>query len=91
MHFCSCEKEAITITRYGFWPATPEQPKVAFEIDFMELATVLQLESHLPIRSFCDALQFMNRFRIHDVKQVRYFCSFRPLSGFERWIFFIFI
>lgn len=72
MQFCRCEKEAVTIVRYGFWPATPDLPKVAFEIDFMELSTVLQLESQLPIRSFCDALGYMNRCRIHDVKQVRH-------------------
>ena len=63
--------------RFGFWPATPEKPVVAFHLDFMELVTVLQIESQLSVKSLCDALQYMRHFRIDDVKEVSmYFFKF---------------
>lgn len=34
---CEHEPEAITLIRNGFWPSTPKQPQVAFDIQFMTL------------------------------------------------------
>ncbi|KAL3884204.1 hypothetical protein ACJMK2_030423 [Sinanodonta woodiana] len=70
VQFCQCEKEAVTILRYGLWPATPELPKVAIHIDLMEQATMLQLEGQLSLRAFCDALSSMNKYQIHDLREV---------------------
>ncbi|KAL3868130.1 hypothetical protein ACJMK2_040966 [Sinanodonta woodiana] len=70
VQFCHCEKEAVTILRYGLWPATPELPKVAIHIDLMEQATMLQLEGQLSLRAFCDALSSMNKYQIHDLREV---------------------
>ncbi|XP_061170780.1 uncharacterized protein LOC133180253 [Saccostrea echinata] len=65
MQFCKCEKESITLVRYRLWPSSPETPRVAFDFKLMELAVVLQLEGHLSLKSFCDAIiQSQNGFPV---------------------------
>ncbi|XP_076079987.1 uncharacterized protein LOC143050754 [Mytilus galloprovincialis] len=59
IQLCRCETAAATLVRYNLWPATPSNPKIAFDIRFMELLSVLHLECHLPTKSFCDALGFL--------------------------------
>ena len=56
---CRCEDPANTLLRYNLWPATPTSPKVAFDVRFMEMLSVLQLECHLPAKTFCEALGCM--------------------------------
>ena len=36
----------------------------------MEMITVLQLESQLSVKSFCEALEYSHRLRIDNVKEV---------------------
>ena len=69
--FCSCERETLTLLRYGLWAATPEKPVVAFSLEYMELITVLQLESQLSVKSFCEAMECIQNMRINDVKEVQ--------------------
>ncbi|XP_063431701.1 uncharacterized protein LOC134714389 [Mytilus trossulus] len=59
IQLCRCETAAATLVWYNLWPATPSIPKIAFDIRFMELLSVLHLECHLPTKSFCDALGFI--------------------------------
>ncbi|KAJ8308987.1 hypothetical protein KUTeg_013861, partial [Tegillarca granosa] len=40
MEFCKCEKEAVTVIRYGMWPSSPDIPKVIFQRELVEMATV---------------------------------------------------
>lgn len=65
MKFCKCEMESVTLVRYRLWPSTPEAPRVAFDVKLMEMAVVLQLEGHLSLKSFCDAIvQSQNGFPV---------------------------
>lgn len=41
---CEHEPEAITLISNGFWPSTPKQPQVAFDLGFMNLLQHLFLE-----------------------------------------------
>ncbi|XP_071140726.1 uncharacterized protein [Mytilus edulis] len=60
IQLCRCEDPAVTFLRYSLWPATPTSPKIGFDLRFMELLSVLQLECCLPAKSFCDALDTMH-------------------------------
>lgn len=53
------EEPCLTLIGYGMWPATPKEPKVAFDMHLMELAEVLFLECRLSTKQFCNALKWM--------------------------------
>ncbi|KAH3804571.1 hypothetical protein DPMN_132858 [Dreissena polymorpha] len=48
--FCPCEESALTFIRYNLWPALPTNPKTGFDLRFMELLNILQLECHMPAK-----------------------------------------
>ncbi|KAK6187290.1 hypothetical protein SNE40_005353 [Patella caerulea] len=64
INFCPCEDAALTLLRFGLWPATPSAPRVAFDVELMELLSVLQLECQTSTKSFCEALKRQSFFRI---------------------------
>lgn len=53
------EEPSLTLIDYGMWPATPKEPKVAFDNCLMELAEVLFLECRLSTKQFCNAIKWM--------------------------------
>lgn len=53
------EEPCLTLIGYGMWPATPKEPKVAFDMHLMELAEVLFLECRLSTKQFWNALKWM--------------------------------
>lgn len=54
---CRNEAPSVTLMRYDLWPASPTQPKVAFQIAVMELQQVLQLEAQVSLKAFCDMVK----------------------------------
>ena len=56
---CEHEPEAITLVRNGFWPSTPKEPQVAFDLEFMALLQYIFLECRVSLRSICQALQWL--------------------------------
>lgn len=56
---CEHEPEAITIIRNGFWPSTPTQPHVAFDIQFMTLLQYIFLEYRVSLKSIHQALLWL--------------------------------
>lgn len=57
--------ESVTLVRYRLWPSSPEAPRIAFDFKLMELAVGLQLEGHLSLKAFCDAIiQSQNGFPV---------------------------
>lgn len=65
LQFCKCEMESVTLVRYRLWPSSPEAPRIAFDFELMELAVGLQLEVHLSLKAFCDAIiQSQNGFPV---------------------------
>ncbi|XP_076076240.1 uncharacterized protein LOC143047159 isoform X2 [Mytilus galloprovincialis] len=67
--------------RYSLWPATPTSPKIGFDLRFMELLSVLQLECCLPAKSFCDALDAMHSNYIKLISNV-----VRKKTYIELWL-----
>jgi hypothetical protein len=53
------EEPCLTLIGYGMWPATPKEPKVAFEIHLIEVAEVLFLECRLSTKQFYNALKWL--------------------------------
>jgi hypothetical protein len=53
------EEPCLTLIGYGMWPATPKEPKVAFEIHLIVVAEVLFLECRLSTKQFCNALKWL--------------------------------
>ncbi|KAJ8308655.1 hypothetical protein KUTeg_013529 [Tegillarca granosa] len=62
---CKCEEPAVTLMRYRLWPATPQKPRIAFDLRFMEILSALQLECHMSAKSFCDAMESIQTDFIH--------------------------
>ncbi|CAG2254524.1 unnamed protein product [Mytilus edulis] len=60
INLCRCEDPAVTLLRYSLWPATPTNPRISFDLRFMELLSILQLECCLPAKSFCEALEALH-------------------------------
>ena len=56
---CEHESEAVTLVRNGFWPSTPKQPQVAFDLELMTLLQYLFLECRVSLKSIYQALQWL--------------------------------
>lgn len=56
---CEHEPEAITLVKNGFWPSTPKQPQVAFDIKFMTIIQYLFLECRVSLKSIHQAMLWL--------------------------------
>ena len=54
---CECESEQETLVRYNLWPATPTITNTAIAFGILENLALLQMESHMPVQSFCQAME----------------------------------
>ncbi|XP_053401436.1 uncharacterized protein LOC123527517 [Mercenaria mercenaria] len=57
VEFCKCEREAVTLVRYRLWPASTKFPRVAIHFDLLCWLNALLLESHVSVKSFCEAVK----------------------------------
>ena len=55
---CSCEPVVITMVRARMWPATPQNPRLAFSFALLDWAEALLLECQVALKDFCAALIF---------------------------------
>ena len=55
--FCRCEEEAITLLRMRLWPATPQQPSLAFQFELLDSYESLLLECQVALRDFVTSLE----------------------------------
>ncbi len=53
--FCSCEPEAVTLVRHSMWPASPKNPKLAFQQDLLLWLESLVFEGCIGVDAFCRA------------------------------------
>ena len=60
VELCDCEKEGATFVRYGLWPASPQHPKVGFQLSLLELQRVLLMEAHVSLYAFCKTLSHLD-------------------------------
>ncbi|XP_038047894.1 uncharacterized protein LOC119738130 [Patiria miniata] len=64
---CSCEEECASLVRLNLWPASPDQPRVAFHMDLMNLLHFLLLEGHMSLKGACQSLGCRNGLPLHEV------------------------
>ena len=60
-HFCSCEKPAVTLIRNGLFPASPVNPTIGFEFQFLELMRLMVFEAHVPLNKFCTVMSMISK------------------------------
>ena len=54
--FCRCEDETITLHLMKLWPATPQQPSLAFQFQLLDSYESLLLECQVALRDFVTSL-----------------------------------
>ncbi|XP_072051845.1 uncharacterized protein [Amphiura filiformis] len=57
---CKCEKEAITMFRYGLWSSTIDKPSILFHTELLDTAEFLMLEGKISLHAFCQSLRWRN-------------------------------
>lgn len=65
---CDCEPHAVTLRRFGLWPASPVEPRCAYSVGFLQWLKALQLAAHVSVHSFIEAVRVKNG---QSVKLVR--------------------
>eukprot|EP00795_Rhopilema_esculentum_P007287 gene7287-12983_t len=53
VQFCSCQSDAEALVSMGFWPGTIERPRVAFDLQLMDLFSQLLFECHCSLDKLC--------------------------------------
>lgn len=64
---CNCEPHAVTLRRYGLWPATPVEPLSAFTVGFLLWAEALLITGHVSVYTFVEAVRYRNKGTVRDV------------------------
>jgi hypothetical protein len=67
--FCNCEEEAISLTRMGLFPGSPEKPKIAFSILLLEFFEQLLCIAQTPYESFCLALRKIHKKLVRELER----------------------
>ena len=70
INFCACESEAVTLLRYGFWPATPKRLSLAFSICLLESAKALLLDGQVSAMDMVRSLETRCQWLGPDYKSV---------------------
>ena len=60
IQFCGCEEEPVTLLRFGYWAATPNQPTVGFSVELLKFLHFLTLESAVSVKGFVEMLRWKN-------------------------------
>lgn len=55
---CQCEPLPLTLVRARLWPATAQNPRLAFTFELLDWAEALLYECQVALKDFCDALQY---------------------------------
>ena len=56
--FCQCEPLALTLIRARLWPATVQNPRLAFTFDLLDWAEALMYECQVAVKNLWGALQY---------------------------------
>ena len=64
VEFCGCLPEFLQLLQFGLWGGTPSKPRIAFEIELLQLIHAIQLECHASLKSICQGLYFKNSTKI---------------------------
>ena len=54
---CKCEPLAVTLVRARLWPATAQNPRLAFTFDLLDWAEALMYECQVALKDLWGALQ----------------------------------
>ena len=58
---CQCEAVAVTMARARLWPATIQNPQLAFTFELLDWAEALLYECQVAVKDFLAALKFKCR------------------------------
>ena len=64
VQFCSCLPEFVQLLQFGLWGGTPSRPRIAFEIELLEIIHGIQLECHASLKSICQVFELKNATKI---------------------------
>lgn len=56
--------------RLGLWPSTPDSPGILYSQTFLQWAVAFQLECHVSLLGFCEAVRWKNQLSIDEVYRV---------------------
>ncbi|XP_065054684.1 uncharacterized protein LOC135683375 isoform X2 [Rhopilema esculentum] len=57
--YCGCGTEAAQLLKLGLWPASSKKP-IAFNLQFMKMASIFLLESQVSLFKFCDTMALLS-------------------------------
>ena len=58
---CQCEAVAVTMARARLWPATAQNPQLAFTFELLDWAEALLYECQVSVKDFLAALKYKCR------------------------------
>eukprot|EP00795_Rhopilema_esculentum_P002632 gene2632-828_t len=58
--FCSCEKEALTLFRLGFWASSSIKPSTAYSTELLKTTKALMLECHVSLFGMANSMRWRN-------------------------------
>ena len=76
---CSCEPLTATMVRAHLWPATPQNPHIAFSFHFLDWAEALMLECQVALKDLCKAVCYIQKYPIYKVHTI-------ARSGAHSWV-----
>jgi hypothetical protein len=73
--FCDCEEPPFTLRRYGWWAATPTEPRCAYSIKFLKRAESFMLTAHVLLRAVIEAARFCDGQNHNEVSEFNFCCT----------------
>jgi len=86
-NMCECEPAAVTLRRFGMWPATPLEPRCAFSIEFLLWLEAMVLGAHVSVHTFVECVRFRNGHMQNEVSKKIIRCFFQCNTCFIKFIF----
>lgn len=68
---CQYEQLALTLIRAQLWPATVQNPRLAFTFNLLDWAEALMYECQVALKDLWGALQY----KVPNLKKVNYFSA----------------
>ena len=69
---CQCEQLALTLIWARLWPATVQNPRLAFTFNLLDWAEALIYECQVALKDLWGALQY----KVPNLKEVNYFSAY---------------
>ena len=77
---CSCMSVAESLVKIGYWPSNPENPTMAFELEWLALMRIFLLENQVSTKGFVESHRIANDM---SVVQVCFMMLFQVYTIYE--------